>query len=124
MYLYIAAYSKSNVSFDTVKLQTVSLQHHRAVEIRHLFSCRASKTHVMQVQTISVGRPPSSPLLMIVARATRSDAVGSLTLVIAYTLIFETFSPVVLDHTMRLCLLGKGDSWTVYLRPARKQNFF
>jgi hypothetical protein len=42
---------------------------------------------------------------MIVARATRSDAVGSLTLVIAYTLTFETSSPVELDDTMRLCLL-------------------
>lgn len=49
----------------------------------------------MQVQTISVCL---TPLLVIVARATRSDAVGSLTLVIAYTLTTETPSPVELDQ--------------------------
>jgi len=76
----------------------------------------------MQVQTISVCL--SSPLLMIVARAARSNAVGSLTLVIAYTLTFETSSPVELDHTMRLCLLEKGDSWTVYSQPARNRDNF
>jgi hypothetical protein len=79
----------------------------------------------MQVQTISVYLP--APLLTIVARATRSDAVGSLTLVIAYTLTFETSSPVELDHTMHWCLLEreKGDSWTVYSQPARNGiNFF
>jgi hypothetical protein len=32
---------------------------------------------------------------------------AQLTLVIAYTLTFETSSPVELDHTMRLCLLER-----------------
>jgi hypothetical protein len=75
----------------------------------------------MQVQTISVCL---TPLLVIVARATRSDAVGSLTLVIAYTLTTETSSPVELDHTMRLCLLEKGDSGAVYSQPARNRTTF
>jgi hypothetical protein len=76
----------------------------------------------MQVHTISVCL--SSPLLMIAALSTRSDAVGSLTLVIAYILTTETSSPVELDHTMHLCLLKKGDSWTVYLQPLETEYTF
>lgn len=113
-------------AFDTDELNSSRSHHYQPVEIRHLFSCQAGKQArhaIMQVQTISVCL--SSPLLMIVARATRSDAVGSLTLVIAYNLTFETSSPVELDHTIiHLCLLEKGDSWTVYSQPATGSKTF